>query len=192
MPTGRTSSGGFVGDQLANLIGLPQFQGTRALVRWGRAAPRNCSGGSPEGLGTSTRLIKASDCSVQTIRVLYNGQGSLSAARRDFSSTEVSMRLCRFGKNRLGLVRANSVIDVMPVLDRLPSYRCPLPRHDQGGAAPEGEYSRSDRGCAGAHRLRNELLYLTGTPEGVGSIRGGDVIRSAISGIGEMTTLVRD
>jgi hypothetical protein len=82
------------------------------------------------------------------------------------------MRLCRFGKNRLGLVRANSVIDVMPVLDRLPSYRCPLPRHDQGGAAPEGEYSRSDRGCAGAHRLRNELLYLTGTPEGVGPSEG--------------------
>lgn len=40
------------------------------------------------------------------------------------------MRLCRFGKNRLGLVRADSVIDVTPVLDRLPSYRYPLPRHD--------------------------------------------------------------
>ena len=171
MPTGRTSSGGFVGDQLANLIGLPQFQGA-ALARWSLAAPRNGSGGSPEGLGTSTRLIKASDCSVQTIRVLYNGQGTLSAARRDFSSTEVSMRLCRFGKNRLGLVRANSVIDVMPVLDRLPSYRYPLPRHDQGGAAPEGEYPRSDHRCAGAHRLRNELLYLTGTPEGVGPSEG--------------------
>jgi hypothetical protein len=165
--------------------------------------PCNCSGGSPEGLGTSTRLIKASHCSVQTIRVLYNGQGTLSAARRDFSSTEVSMRLCRFGKNRLGLVRADSVIDVTPVLDRLPSYRYPLPRHDQGGAAPEGEYSRSDHRCAGAHHLRNELLYLDAryldargraahrNAGGVGPIRGGDVIRSAISGIGEMTTLVR-
>ncbi len=178
MPTGRTSSGGFVGDQLANLIGLPQFR-ARALARWSLAAPRNCSGGSPEGLGTSTKLIKASDCSVQTIRVLYNGQGTLSAARRDFSSTEVSMRLCRFGKNRLGLVRADSVIDVTPVLDRLPSYRYPLPRHDQGGAAPEGEYPRSDHRCAGAHRLRNGLytlmpgdVLLTGTPEGVGPIRG--------------------
>jgi 2,4-didehydro-3-deoxy-L-rhamnonate hydrolase len=40
------------------------------------------------------------------------------------------MRLCRFGKNCLGLVRADSVIDVTPVLDRLPSYRYPLPRHD--------------------------------------------------------------
>ena len=159
MPTGRTSSGGFVGDQLANLIGLPEFQGA-ALPRWSFAAPRNCSGGSPEGLGTSTKLIKASDCSVQTIRVLYNRQGTLSAARRDFSSTAVSMRLCRFGKNRLGLVRADRVIDVTPVLDRLPSYHYPLPRHDQGGAAPEGEYPRSDHRCAGAHRLRNELLYL--------------------------------
>ena len=197
MPTGRTSSGGFVGDQLANLIGLPEFQGA-ALPRWSFAAPRNCSGGSPESLGTSTKLIKASDCSVQTICVLYNRQGTLSAARRDFSSTEVSMRLCRFGKNRLGLVRADSVIDVTPVLDRLPSYRYPLPRHDQGGAAPEGEYPRSDHRCAGAHRLRNELLYLDARRRaahrnagGVGPIRGGDVIRSAICGIGEMTTLVR-
>jgi hypothetical protein len=37
------------------------------------------------------------------------------------------MRLCRFGKNRLGLVRADSVIDVAPVLDRLrvTVIRCP-------------------------------------------------------------------
>jgi 2-keto-4-pentenoate hydratase/2-oxohepta-3-ene-1,7-dioic acid hydratase in catechol pathway len=34
-------------------------------------------------------------------------------------------------------------------------------------------------------------VLLTGTPEGVGPIRAGDVIRSAISGIGEMTTFVR-
>ena len=40
------------------------------------------------------------------------------------------MRLCRFGNNRLGLVREDRVIDVTPVLDRLPSYRYPLPRHD--------------------------------------------------------------
>src|SRR5260370_33818960 len=101
------------------------------------------------------------------------------------------MRLCRCGKNRLCLVRADRFIDVTPVLDRLPSYRYPLPRHDQGGAAPEGEYPRSDHRCAGAHRLRNELLYLTGTPEGSAPIRGGDDIRSAICVIGEMTTLGR-
>ena len=41
------------------------------------------------------------------------------------------MRWCRFGKSRLGLVRADRVIDVTPILNRLPSYRCPLPRHDQ-------------------------------------------------------------
>jgi 2,4-diketo-3-deoxy-L-fuconate hydrolase len=34
-------------------------------------------------------------------------------------------------------------------------------------------------------------VLLTGTPEGVGPIRAGDVIRSAVSGIGEMATLVR-
>jgi 2,4-didehydro-3-deoxy-L-rhamnonate hydrolase len=33
-------------------------------------------------------------------------------------------------------------------------------------------------------------VLLTGTPEGVGPIRAGDVLRSEISGIGEMTTLV--
>jgi hypothetical protein len=108
------------------------------------------------------------------------------------------MRLCRFGKNRLGLVRADRVIDVTPVLDGLPSYRYPLPRHDQRRAAAEGEYLRSHHRCAGTHRLRNELLYLDARRRAghrnageVGPIRGGDVIRSAISGIGEMTTLVR-
>jgi 2,4-didehydro-3-deoxy-L-rhamnonate hydrolase len=40
------------------------------------------------------------------------------------------MRLCRFGDNRLGLVRQERVIDVTPVLDRLPSFRYPLPRFD--------------------------------------------------------------
>jgi 2,4-diketo-3-deoxy-L-fuconate hydrolase len=40
------------------------------------------------------------------------------------------MRLCRFRKNRLGLVREDRVVDVTPVLDRLPNYCYPLPRHD--------------------------------------------------------------
>jgi 2,4-didehydro-3-deoxy-L-rhamnonate hydrolase len=40
------------------------------------------------------------------------------------------MRLCRFGDNRLGLVRQERVIDVTPVLDRLPSFRYPLPKLD--------------------------------------------------------------
>src|SRR5262245_34215490 len=93
MPTGRTSSGGFVGDQLANLIGLPEFQGAR-LGPLESCSAAQLFRGSPEGLDTSTRLIEASHCSVQTIRVLYNGQGTLSAARRDFSSTEVSRCVC--------------------------------------------------------------------------------------------------
>jgi hypothetical protein len=41
-----------------------------------------------------------------------------------------TMRLCRFEKNRLGIVRCDRVIDVMSVLDRLPSYRYPPPLHD--------------------------------------------------------------
>jgi 2,4-didehydro-3-deoxy-L-rhamnonate hydrolase len=40
------------------------------------------------------------------------------------------MRLCRFGDNGLGLVRQERVIDVTPVLDRLPSFRYPLPKFD--------------------------------------------------------------
>lgn len=40
------------------------------------------------------------------------------------------MRLCRFGDNRLGLVRQDHVIDVSAVLDRLPSFRYPLPKFD--------------------------------------------------------------
>jgi 2-keto-4-pentenoate hydratase/2-oxohepta-3-ene-1,7-dioic acid hydratase in catechol pathway len=40
------------------------------------------------------------------------------------------MRLCRFGNGRLGLVREDGVVDVSFVLERLPSYRYPLPRYD--------------------------------------------------------------
>jgi 2-keto-4-pentenoate hydratase/2-oxohepta-3-ene-1,7-dioic acid hydratase in catechol pathway len=40
------------------------------------------------------------------------------------------MRLCRFGEGRLGVVEGDSVRDVTPALDALPSYRYPLPEHD--------------------------------------------------------------
>jgi 2,4-didehydro-3-deoxy-L-rhamnonate hydrolase len=40
------------------------------------------------------------------------------------------MRLCRFGDNRLGLVRSDAVADVTAVLEALPAHRYPLPRHD--------------------------------------------------------------
>ena len=40
------------------------------------------------------------------------------------------MRLCRFGDNRLGLVRGGDILDVTPVLDNLPSCRYPLPVGD--------------------------------------------------------------
>jgi hypothetical protein len=169
MPTGRTSSGGFVGDQLANLIGLPELQGgplesCSAVQLFRRFAGRlGHVNKAHQGLG-----LQCTDypCTVQWPREPE------CSTKRFFVHRGFQMRLCRFGKNRLGLVRANSVIDVMPVLDRLPSYRYPLPRHDQRRTAPEGEYPRSDHRCAGAHRLRDELLYLTGTPEGVGPSEG--------------------
>ncbi len=40
------------------------------------------------------------------------------------------MRLCRFGKGRLGIVDGPLVRDVTAALDALPSYRHPLPCHD--------------------------------------------------------------
>jgi 2-keto-4-pentenoate hydratase/2-oxohepta-3-ene-1,7-dioic acid hydratase in catechol pathway len=40
------------------------------------------------------------------------------------------MRLCRFDNDRLGLVDGSDVIDVTPVLDRLPPLRWPVPLGD--------------------------------------------------------------
>src|ERR1700736_2754725 len=40
------------------------------------------------------------------------------------------MRLCRFGDNRLGLVRSDTVADVTAALEVLSAHRYPLPRHD--------------------------------------------------------------
>lgn len=40
------------------------------------------------------------------------------------------MRICRFNENRLGLVIGEEIADVTPVLDQLPAFRWPLPRHD--------------------------------------------------------------
>jgi 2,4-didehydro-3-deoxy-L-rhamnonate hydrolase len=62
------------------------------------------------------------------------------------------MRLCRFGDNRLGLVREDRVMDVTSVLDGLPSHRYPLPRHDPLIAnldALRGPIEREARGQQG-------------------------------------------
>lgn len=40
------------------------------------------------------------------------------------------MRICRFNDNRLGLVLGEEIADVTSVLDHLPAFRWPLPRHD--------------------------------------------------------------
>lgn len=40
------------------------------------------------------------------------------------------MRICRFNDNQLGLVIGDEIADVTPVLDQLPAFRWPLPRHD--------------------------------------------------------------
>jgi 2-keto-4-pentenoate hydratase/2-oxohepta-3-ene-1,7-dioic acid hydratase in catechol pathway len=50
--------------------------------------------------------------------------GPLALARQD------SMRLCRFGHDRLGAVEGQEVRDVTAALDALPGYRYPLPASD--------------------------------------------------------------
>ncbi|MEX0622473.1 fumarylacetoacetate hydrolase family protein [Saccharospirillum sp.] len=40
------------------------------------------------------------------------------------------MRICRFNDNQLGLAIGDEIADVTPVLDQLPAFRWPLPRHD--------------------------------------------------------------
>ena len=40
------------------------------------------------------------------------------------------MRQCRFGGDRLGLVRQGHVVDVTGICDRLPNFRYPLPKFD--------------------------------------------------------------
>ena len=47
------------------------------------------------------------------------------------------MKLCRFDDNRLGLVRGHEVLDVTPVVARLPAQRWPLPKGDPLIAALE-------------------------------------------------------
>ena len=40
------------------------------------------------------------------------------------------MRICRYGENRIGLVRGGRIHDVSAVIDRLGRFGYPLPRHD--------------------------------------------------------------
>lgn len=40
------------------------------------------------------------------------------------------MQICRFNDDRVGVISEDHVVDVTAVLDRLPDFRWPLPRHD--------------------------------------------------------------
>jgi 2,4-didehydro-3-deoxy-L-rhamnonate hydrolase len=40
------------------------------------------------------------------------------------------MRLCRFGGDRLGVIRQDHVVDVTSIRERLPNFRYPLPKFD--------------------------------------------------------------
>jgi len=50
----------------------------------------------------------------------------------------------------------------------------------------------SPQRCRASHgyRLYPGDMIMTGTPEGVGAVRTGDVLKSAVTHLGEMTTIV--
>ena len=64
------------------------------------------------------------------------------------------MRLCRYDDNRLGVVEGDLVHDVSHVLDRLPSFRYPLPEHDPLIAALPGLLPEIRKSLATAPTVR--------------------------------------
>jgi 2-keto-4-pentenoate hydratase/2-oxohepta-3-ene-1,7-dioic acid hydratase in catechol pathway len=71
------------------------------------------------------------------------------------------MKLCRFGKDRLGLVEDSGVRDVTAALDSLPCcYRYPLPRHDVLIANLDGVAARAKEVAAASPLLPLEGLKL--------------------------------
>lgn len=70
------------------------------------------------------------------------------------------MRICRFGDNRLGVVRGAAVHDVSEVLESLPLHRYPLPDHDPLVAALPGLVPRMEALADAAPALPLEGLRL--------------------------------
>jgi len=70
------------------------------------------------------------------------------------------MRLCRFGDGQLGLVAGGHVRDVTAVLDVLPTYRYPAPRHDALIAHLDELVARVGRLAAQAPAIRIEDATL--------------------------------
>lgn len=70
------------------------------------------------------------------------------------------MKLCQFGKGRLGLVEGSTVRDVTPALDVLPAWRYPLPRHDVFIANLDRVVERAAALAANAPPVPLELLKL--------------------------------
>lgn len=70
------------------------------------------------------------------------------------------MKLCQFGKGRLGLVEGSMVRDVTPALDLLPAWRYPLPRHDVLIANLDRVVERAAALAANAPPMPLELVKL--------------------------------
>lgn len=70
------------------------------------------------------------------------------------------MRLCRFGNDRLGVVRDDRVLDVTPCLETLPAHRYPLPNFDPLIAALGELRPRLEERAAAAEPLALDGLKL--------------------------------
>src|ERR1700674_2367160 len=67
--------------------------------------------------------------------MLPSDRGPLHRRRRGFGrlcceKTYITMRICRFNDERLGIVEGLNVRDVTAALDVLPAYHYPLPSFD--------------------------------------------------------------
>ena len=188
MPTGRTSSGGFVGDQLANLIGLPEFQGAR--------------------------LGPLESCSAAQLFRWFAGRlGHVNKAHQgfalqctDYPCTVQRPREPECSTKRFFVHRGFHAF--VPLREEPPRPRARGRRHRRD--ASSGSSAELPLSAASARsRVRQKantrdliidvpglIAFATSFYTSPERRRGsahqrGDVIRSAISGIGEMTTLVR-
>ncbi|HTA43795.1 MAG TPA: fumarylacetoacetate hydrolase family protein [Bryobacteraceae bacterium] len=80
------------------------------------------------------------------------------------------MKLCQFGKGRLGLVEGSIVRDVTKALDLLPAWRYPLPRHDVFIANLDRVTERALALAANAPQMPLELVKLVSPVANPGKI----------------------
>ena len=85
------------------------------------------------------------------------------------------MKLCRFNANRLGVVEADTVLDVTSALDFLPKAGYPLPRHDLLIANLEAVKKRVEDLMPGANRLPLNAVQIVSPVANPGKIMAAPV-----------------